>query len=312
MNITQLGILRTIFIFFFLIIAFIVSEYSFQKDTYNYLQTISEWEGGGFNILTRTYFFIGFVSYLDTLSFLTGVQVMHAFIASVIAVFFSRIVRTPLDALLILTLAVSPLLSDNYRGVIRQGFGFSLFLIGLMVSNKPIKSIFFLFSFFIHNLLSVPLIALGVVFIYKKFVTFLNLSNQQRPVLFSFLVFFGCSILSYILWFNILPINNLSQGFDDSKSGLDFIYFLGFFFILSLFRQLNNHNFYYETLLILGLYLSIYFFLTGGPRILMVGLPFIFLFIGSIERISFRYFFLLILSVHSLIRISMNPTNFIA
>ena len=114
-----------------------VSEYSQQKDTFNYLEQIYKYEES-MSVFSRTYFFTSMITYLDTLTPLTGVQIMHIFIIFSIGLFLTSLVRTPLEGILLLTLAISPLISDNFRGVIRQGFGFSLMILGLLTNKKLI------------------------------------------------------------------------------------------------------------------------------------------------------------------------------
>jgi hypothetical protein len=292
-------------------VGWVVSEYSQQKDTFNYLEQIYRYEES-MSIFSRTYFFTGMITYLDTLTPLTGVQLMHIFIIISIGIFLTSLVRTPLEGILLLTLAISPLISDNFRGVIRQGFGFSLMILGLLTNKKLIKYTLFSVAFFIHNLLILPIAAIIAGSLYVKLTDLIKLKDSQKPRLFLLVAFASCAVIFGVIYLNVFSIDNLSTGIDSAKSGLDFVFFLGFVSLFFIISDLHKHEWFYESVFFLFVFLTTYFLMTGSARLLMVGMPFIIMFIFNIKRTETKYFFLLLLMTHSLIRLFMNPGNFIA
>mgnify|MGYP001174925234 CR=1 FL=1 len=312
MKLDQLFFTRLIFFISFVCLAYIVSEFSQQKDTFNYLESIFKYEEDAMSIFSRVYFFTGMITYLDGLTSLNGVQVMHLIIITIIGIFFTRLINTPLEGIFLLTLAVSPLISDNFRGVIRQGFGFSLLLIGLLTDKKFIRYAFFSAGFFIHNLLILPIAAVLVSFSYQKISSLINLKDSQKPPLFLLFSFISCLFIFMAIYLQIFSATNLSSGIDTAKSGLDFVFFLGFLSLLFIFSGLDKYKWFYETVFFLFIFLTTYFLLTGSARLLMVGMPFIIMFILNIKEPETKYFFLGLFLLHSIIRLFMNPGNFIA
>ncbi len=264
------------------------------------------------SLFSRTYFFTAMITYLDGLSPLTGVQIMHIFIIFCIGLFLTSLVRTPLEGILLLTLTISPLISDNFRGVIRQGFGFSLMILGLLTDKKLIRYSLFSIAFFIHNLLILPIVAILGVSFYSKLTDFIKLKDSQKPRLFLVIIVTLCFVVFGAIYSNIFSISNLSSGIDSAKSGLDFVFFLGFVSLIYIFSGLHRYEWFYESVFFLFIFLTTYFLMTGSARLLMVGMPFIIMFILNIKQQETKYFFLILLMTHSLIRLFMNPGNFIA
>ena len=264
------------------------------------------------SIFSRVYFFTGMITYLDGLTSLNGVQVMHLIIITIIGIFLTRQINTPLEGIFLLTLAVSPLISDNFRGVIRQGFGFSLLLIGLLADKKLIRYAFFGAGFFIHNLLILPLAAVLVSFSFQKLANSINLKDSQKPPLYFLLSFIACLFIFMAIYLQIFSATNLSTGIDTAKSGLDFVFFLGFLSLMYIFSGLDKYKWFYESVFFLFIFLTTYFLLTGSARLLMVGMPFIIMFILNIKESETKYFFLGLFLLHSIIRLFMNPGNFIS
>jgi len=308
----QIFFTKLLFFISFVSVGWVVSEYSQQKDTFNYLEQIYRYEEEAMSLFSRTYFFTAMITYLDGLSSLTGVQIMHIFIIACIGLFLTSLVRTPLEGIFLLTLTISPLISDNFRGVIRQGFGFSLMILGLLTDKKLIRYSLFSIAFFIHNLLILPIAAILIVSFYSKATDFINLKDSQKPRLFLVTTLFFCMVIFGAIYSNIFSISNLSSGIDTAKSGLDFVFFLGFVSLLFIFSGLYRYEWFYESVFFLFVFLTTYFLMTGSARLLMVGMPFIIMFILNIKQQETKYFFLILLMAHSLIRLFMNPGNFIA
>ena len=312
MKFDQIFFTKLLFFISFVSVGWVVSEYSQQKDTFNYLEQIYRYEEEAMSLFSRTYFFTAMITYLDGLSSLTGVQIMHIFIITCIGLFLTSLVRTPLEGILLLTLTISPLISDNFRGVIRQGFGFSLMILGLLTDKKLIRYSLFSIAFFIHNLLILPIAAILIVSFYSKVTDFINLKDSQKPRLFLITTLFFCMVIFGAIYTNVFSISNLSSGIDSAKSGLDFVFFLGFVSLLFIFSGLYRYEWFYESVFFLFVFLTTYFLMTGSARLLMVGMPFIIMFILNIKQQETKYFFLILLMAHSLIRLFMNPGNFIA
>ena len=312
MKFDQIFFTKLLFFTSFVLVGWIVSEYSQQKDTFNYLEQIYRYEEEAMSLFSRTYFFTAMITYLDGLSSLTGVQIMHIFIIFCIGLFLTSLVRTPLEGILLLTLTISPLISDNFRGVIRQGFGFSLMILGLLTDKKLIRYSLFSIAFFIHNLLILPIVAILGVSFYSKLTDFIKLKDSQKPRLFLLIIVTLCFVVFGAIYSNIFSISNLSSGIDSAKSGLDFVFFLGFVSLIYIFSGLHRYEWFYESVFFLFIFLTTYFLMTGSARLLMVGMPFIIMFILNIKQQETKYFFLILLMTHSLIRLFMNPGNFIA
>ena len=312
MKFDQIFFTKLLFFISFVSVGWVVSEYSQQKDTFNYLEQIYRYEEEAMSLFSRTYFFTAMITYLDGLSSLTGVQIMHIFIIFCIGLFLTSLVRTPLEGILLLTLTISPLISDNFRGVIRQGFGFSLMILGLLTDKKLIRYSLFSIAFFIHNLLILPIVAILGVSFYSKLTDFIKLKDSQKPRLFLLIIVTLCLVVFGAIYSNIFSISNLSSGIDSAKSGLDFVFFLGFVSLIYIFSGLHRYEWFYESVFFLFIFLTTYFLMTGSARLLMVGMPFIIMFILNIKQQETKYFFLILLMAHSLIRLFMNPGNFIA
>ena len=312
MKFDQIFFTKLLFFTSFVLVGWIVSEYSQQKDTFNYLEQIYRYEAEAMSLFSRTYFFTAMITYLDGLSSLTGVQIMHIFIIFCIGLFLTSLVRTPLEGILLLTLTISPLISDNFRGVIRQGFGFSLMILGLLTDKKLIRYSLFSIALFIHNLLILPIVAILGVSFYSKLTDFIKLKDSQKPRLFLLIIVTLCFVVFGAIYSNIFSISNLSSGIDSAKSGLDFVFFLGFVSLIYIFSGLHRYEWFYESVFFLFIFLTTYFLMTGSARLLMVGMPFIIMFILNIKQQETKYFFLILLMTHSLIRLFMNPGNFIA
>lgn len=312
MKFDQIFFTKLLFFTSFVLVGWIVSEYSQQKDTFNYLEQIYRYEEEAMSLFSRAYFFTAMITYLDGLSSLTGVQIMHIFIIFCIGLFLTSLVRTPLEGILLLTLTISPLISDNFRGVIRQGFGFSLMILGLLTDKKLIRYSLFSIALFIHNLLILPIVAILGVSFYSKLTDFIKLKDSQKPRLFLLIIVTLCFLVFGAIYSNIFSISNLSSGIDSAKSGLDFVFFLGFVALIYIFSGLHRYEWFYESVFFLFIFLTTYFLMTGSARLLMVGMPFIIMFILNIKQQETKYFFLILLMTHSLIRLFMNPGNFIA
>ena len=303
---------KLLFFFLFVSLAVTISELSFQKDTYNYLSSIEDFGKENWDIFTRTYFFIGFIFYLDGLTEFTGVQLMHYFIILVIALFLSSIVKTPIEAIFLLSLTVSPLLSDNFRGVIRQGFGFALMILGLMTNRWILKALLFSAAVFIHNIMVLPVVALVASYFYGNIVERLRIKESQKPKLFYVIGGLFTLAVFLVLYLEVFTnISNLTDGIDSAKSGLDFVFFLGYLSLIIILGGTYKYPYFKEAMFFLFLFLATYFLMTGAARLLMVGLPFLLMFIVKIEKVELKYFFLGLLSIHSVIRLILFPGNFI-
>ena len=268
MKLDQLFFTRIIFFISFVCLAYIVSEFSQQKDTFNYLESIFKYEEDNMSIFSRVYFFTGFITYLDGLTSLNGVQVMHLFIIFIIGIFLSRLINTPLEGVFLLTLSLSPLISDNYRGVIRQGFGFSLILIGLLTDKKFIRYALFSAGLFIHNILILPLAAVLVSFSFQKVANLTNLKDSQKTPLYFLFSFIACLFIFMAIYLQTISSTNLATaGIDTAKSGLDFVFFLGFLSLMFIFSGLHKYKWFYESVFFLFIFLTTYFLLTGSARL---------------------------------------------
>ena len=193
----------------------------------------------------------------------------------------------------------------------RQGFALALFVIGFMIpiktlTGKTLKGLLYVISAFFHQILLIPLAAMFTAFLYKKISKKIGLKVLQAPVVYSFLGVIVGLTLFLLLANNAVDVGEISEGVEQGKSGLGFIFFAATLIYLIYSRRLSIQPYYYEAFFIILVVTSFYFVMAGSLRFLSVGFPLIAMFFMNLEKPEDKYFFLVLFSIHSVTRIILS------
>ena len=287
-------------------------QFTRQKDIFNYQKAVGEYD---FSVVeglqTIDFAFIGLLIWIDTNVPINFGIVLNSFIAIILGLFFTRLIKNPWEFLLMAIIVLSPTITDNFRGIMRQGFALALFVIGFMIpiktlTGKTFKGLFYVVSAFFHQIILIPLAAMFTAFLYRKISVRIGLKPLQASVVYSF---FGVVVgltLFLLLANNALNVGELSKGVEQGKSGLGFMFFSATLIYLIYSRRLSIQPYYYEAFFIILVVTSFYFVMAGSLRFLSVGFPLIAMFFMNLEKPEDKYFFLVLFSIHSVTRIILS------
>lgn len=177
----------------------------------------------------------------------------------------------------------------------RQGVAVAIYLFGFLSKNKKVRWLRFIAPF-IHTSLAFMLL----VELYESIVQKYKLSKA------SILLFFSIISLTFA---QLLPIisqlmgdrraNTYSFGLDQTASGLGFIFWLVFFIVA--FKYMRDSEYAIFSLCGIVFYLSTYFSLDIGARILESFLPIIIISVFQLPEKRYKYVLISLLIVYALL-----------